>query len=173
MRHFVQYGAVPVKAQIAPTTACKAAIARGEYPDLATCFAAAKAGVVIPPAPVSPPSAAESITGSPVVKYAGIALAAAVVLGGGYLLFKKDRTSMTPNRGPSRRQSAARRGARTRAAGGTKRWSVVREGRTVGTLELPNWMTLYDAKDEAKEQFGEEAYPVVRVNGRRRRRRSR
>lgn len=168
-------GAVPTKKALPPRAACRAAVSRGEYASQAECLAAWQAGVAIPPvAPAAPPPP-PPITSSPVVKYAGIALAAAIVLGGGFLLFKKDRGSMVPN-GLTRRQRGARKGARTRAAAehshGTRLWDVLSRStnRVVGTIVAPNWKTHEDVKADAEAEYGDVYVASKRKQNKRRRR---
>lgn len=85
--------------------------------------------------------------------------------------FGKPR-GMTANR--SRRSRAAKKGARTREAGGTKLWDVIstRTNSSVGTIVAPGWKSWEQVEDEARDKHGADVYVASKrkQNPKRRRR---
>lgn len=83
-----------------------------------------------------------------------------------------ERKGLTPNRGLTRRQRGARKGAKTRAAGGTKLWDVIRTSTntTVGTIVAPHWKTYEDVTADAQKKYGAGVYAAYKRKQNRRRR---
>jgi len=83
-----------------------------------------------------------------------------------------DRKGMSANPGLTRRQRAARKGAKTRAMSGTKLWDVIRTSTntTAGTIVAPHWKTYDDVMSDAKAEYGAGVYVASKRKQNRRRR---
>lgn len=82
-----------------------------------------------------------------------------------------ERKGMTPNRGLTRRQKAARKGARTRESGSTRFWDVVRTSTntTMTTMVEPAWKSLDQVQEEAQAKYGDVFVVSKRKQNKRRR----
>jgi len=86
-----------------------------------------------------------------------------------------ERKGMTANSGLTRRQKAARKGARTRASGDTHLWDVIRTstGSTLTTIVEPAWKSLDQVQEEAQAKYGDVFVASKRKQNRRRQRKAR
>lgn len=82
-----------------------------------------------------------------------------------------ERKGMTAN--ISRRQRGARKGVKTRAAGGTKAWDVLQTvtNQRVATMVEPSWKSMDQVKEEAQAKFGDDVYVASKRKQNRKRRR--